>query len=144
MKHLLRLLCLLLLIGCAKETGTEKIDLEKWKVEVAATEKAFSDMAQEKGLVEAFTYFAAEDGAIRRNGEIIKGKEAIRAWYENDVTPGETLVWKPTFVDVSNSGDLAYTYGNFTYTYYDSLGNEEQNEGLFHTVWKRQEDGSWS
>lgn len=129
----------MLLLGC----GSHNQDLEKWKKEIVEVEKAFNDMAQQEGLVKAFEFFAANDGVIRRSKKIIKGKEAIRKWYENDVQPNETLTWKPTFVDVSKSGDLAYTYGNFTFTFPDSLGNMKQNTGIFHTVWKRQADGSW-
>lgn len=62
---------------------------------------------------------------------------------QNDVRPNETLTWKPTFVDVSKSGDMAFTYGDFVFTYLDSLGNKKQNKGIFHTVWKRQNDSSW-
>ena len=55
----------------------------------------------------------------------------------------ETLSWKPDFIDVSDSGDMAYTYGKALYTYTDSLGVTKEYPALFHTVWKRQEDGSW-
>lgn len=135
------ILGVLVFSACSPEPNEEQ--LSQWKEEVRAAEKAFNDMAQEKGLVEAFEYFAAEDGVIRRSKKIIQGKTDIRTWYENDVRPNETLTWSPTFIDVSKSGDLAYTYGDFTFTYYDTLGNEKQNKGIFHTVWKRQKDGSW-
>lgn len=141
MKTLIFLSALFIITSCTTSPKAE--DLEEWKEEVAAAEKAFNDMAQNKGLVEAFGHFAAEDGVIRRSKKIVQGKAAIRAWYEQDVRPNETLSWYPTFIDVSQSGDLAYTYGNFTFTYYDSLGKEKKNEGIFHTVWKRQKDGSW-
>lgn len=141
MKNLTVAISAILLFGCT--TASREGDIKKWKDEVVATEKAFNDMAQEKGLVEAFAHFAAEDGVIRRSKKIIQGKEEIRKWYEKDVRPNETLTWAPTFVDVSESGDLAWTYGDFTFTYYDSLGNEKQNQGIFHTVWKRQTDGAW-
>lgn len=135
----------LILIGLVYSCNQpcNEANLEQWKKEVANAEKAFNDMAQEKGLVEAFEYFAASDGVIRRSKKIIQGKAAIREWYENDVRPNETLTWSPSFIDVSSSGDLAYTYGDFVFTYYDTLGNEKQNKGIFHTVWKRQEDGNW-
>ena len=55
----------------------------------------------------------------------------------------ENLSWKPDFVDVSASGDLGYTYGHFTYSYTDSTGTIMESSGVFHTVWKRQADGSW-
>ena len=51
--------------------------------------------------------------------------------------------WKPDFVDVSSSGDLGYTYGQYTFIRLDSIGNETASQGIFHTVWKRQSDGNW-
>jgi len=140
MKNLIVLL-LILLPGCQSENIESKI--EKWKAEVANAEKAFCDMAQKEGLARAFEYYAAEDGVLRRRNKIVKGKVAIANWYKDDVKPNETLVWKPTYIDVSESGDLAYTYGNFTFTYPDTLGNMKQNNGIFHTVWKRQDNGEW-
>ena len=134
------MLCIISLLGCSE---SQEGNLEIWKEQVAAAEKAFNDMAHERGLTEAFTYFAADSGVIRRSKKIIKGKQDIQEWYANDVRPNETLTWYPTFIDVSKSGDMAYTYGNFTFTYYDSLGTEKQNKGIFHTVWKRQPDNTW-
>ena len=132
---------ILFFTGC--KTETNKDEMEVWKSEVRAVEKAFNDMAQKEGLTKAFEHFAAEDGVIRRSKKIIKGKNAIAEWYKNDVQPGDSLTWIPTFVDVSSSGDMAFTYGDFVFTYLDSLGNKKENRGIFHTVWKRQKDGSW-
>ena len=100
-------------------------------------------MAQQEGLVKAFEFYAADDGVIKRGKKVIQGKNAIAKWYENDVNPNETLTWRPTFVGVSQAGDLAYTYGDFTFTYPDTLGELKKNAGIFHTVWKRQVDGNW-
>lgn len=131
----------LLLVRCQNKENTNEI--EKWKAEIMDVEKAFNDMAQDKGLIKAFEFYAAEDGVIRRNKKVIKGKKAISDWYTKDVRPNETLSWKPTFIDVSSSGDMAYTYGEYTFSYLDSLGNKKENKGIFHTVWKRQDDESW-
>lgn len=141
MKTFLIIISLSVLVACKKDTT--KADVEKWTLEIMEVEKAFNDMAQNEGVVKAFEYYAAKDGVIKRGKRIIKGKKAIEDWYSNDIKPGETLTWTPTFVDVSKFGDLAYTYGDFVFTYKDSLGNEKQNKGIFHTVWKRQENGSW-
>lgn len=138
--YILAIVCLSL-IGCDKTTNAS--DIEKWKNEIKAVEKDFNDMAQDQGLIKAFEFFAAEDGVIRRSKKIIKGKKAIEAWYQQDVRPNETLSWKPTFIDVSSSGDLAYTYGDFVFTSVDSTGTKKVNKGIFHTVWKRQKDGNW-
>lgn len=129
------------LIGCQSPNNNE--DLEKWKQEIVAVEKAFNDMAAEEGLARAFEHFAAEDGVIMRNMEIISGKEAISDYTSKSIGPNQSLTWSPTFVDVSASGDLAYTYGDFTFTIADSLGTKTEHKGIFHTVWKRQDDGTW-
>ncbi len=143
MKVYILTVTLLLLVAqsCNKTTDTE--NKAKWINEIMSVEKAFNDMALEVGLVKAFEFYAAEDGVIRRKNKVIKGKSAIAEWYEKDVKPDETLTWKPNFVDVSNSGDLAYTYGDYAFSYPDSLGNTKSNTGTFHTVWKRQKDGKW-
>ncbi len=131
----------LVVFGCNKPDTSKSI--ETWKSEIMQVEQDFNDMAQKKGLVEAFHTYAAEDGVIRRGKKVVKGKSNIREWYRNDVRPNETLTWKPTFVDVSSSGDLAYTYGDYIFTSTDSTGAKKESTGIFHTVWKRQEDGRW-
>ena len=129
------------LISCSVNPRPEQ--MEKWKSEIMEAEQAFNDLAEKQGLAVAFGTFAAKDGVIRRRGKVIKSPAAIRAWYEEDAQPGDTLSWKPDFIDVSKSGDLGYTYGGFTFKYLDSLGNQKVNTGTFHSVWKRQANGEW-
>jgi len=138
----------LLLSNCT--SGTEKAldkdaKLTKWKGEIKATERAFSEMAQKEGIATAFLTFAAEDAVLMRDNNLIRGRAAIKERFKAlQSTPGaESLSWEPSFVDVSASGDLGYTYGNFVYTTTDSLGQKTTLEGVFHTVWKRQADGQW-
>ncbi|GET34187.1 hypothetical protein PbJCM13498_30500 [Prolixibacter bellariivorans] len=136
------LISLLVLTSC--KTGTER-QIEQWKTEIRQTEQAFAEMAQKEGIPKAFLTYAAEDAVLLRNNQLIKGKQALRAFYSQQTTPSEkvSLTWKPDFVDVSKSGDLGYTYGTYQYTVTDSLGGTKTSEGIFHTVWKRQADGSW-
>lgn len=143
MKKLLQLSAFLVLVmcGCANEKSEQ--DIEKWKSEIIQVEKDFDAMAQTEGLAKAFHQYAASDGVIRRKNKVIQGKSAIKAWYEKDMRPNETLTWTPTFVEVSNSGDLAYTYGNYIFKSVDSTGSVKENTGIFHTVWKRQTNGEW-
>ena len=99
-------------------------------------------MAIAEGMSAAFIHFAADDAVLNRNG-IISGKDSIKAWFDSWDQTGIKLEWEPDFVDVSKSGDLAYTYGSFTFTRMDTSGVTDQNSGIFHTVWKRQPDGKW-
>ena len=133
--------CCCFIMAC--NTSTTNSDLEKWKAEIMEAEKNFNALAQKEGIIKAFQTYAAEDAVIKRGKNIIKGNYAITEWYRKDNRPNETLSWKPDFVDVSDSGDLGYTYGGFTFTSIDSIGNRIESFGKFHTVWKRQADGSW-
>lgn len=115
--------------------------VETWKQEILDTELGFSDMAQKEGMNTAFLAFVADDAVLLRNDKLIKGKHNIQSYMKNSASKG--LSWKPDFVDVSSSGDLGYTYGEYTYTFQDSLGTDVTSKGIFHTIWKRQPDGSW-
>lgn len=131
----------LLLFSCSSKPDTATIEV--WKAEIMAVEKAFNDKAQKDGIVEAFEFYAADDGVIKRGKRVIEGKNAIAEWYRNDIKGNEKLTWQPTFVDVSKSGDMAYTYGDFVFRYPDSLGVKKESKGIFHTIWKRQQNGEW-
>ncbi len=139
MKSLYILCICVFAIGCSKQ----KIDPEDIKQEILQAETEFDKMANEVGIKEAFIAFAADDAVLNRNRDVVVGKAAIAAFYENQSDQKATLTWKPDFVDVSASGDLGYTYGKYTYVTYDSLDNSREIKGIFHTVWKRQDDGSW-
>jgi len=122
---------------------SSQVTHENLKSELFAVEKEFCDMAQREGVEKAFVYFAADSSVILRGEQLIKGKEAILRKYSIFPTKGVKLVWTPDFADVALSGDLGYTYGKYTYTATDSLGVNHESNGVFHTVWKRQANGSW-
>jgi len=117
--------------------------IEIWKNEVMQAELDFAEMAKTEGIAEAFEAFAANDAVLSRNNILVLGKKGIRNLYENRDLTNVSLTWIPDFIDVAASGDLAYTYGKYTYTSIDSTGIGTSSNGIFHTVWKRQEDGSW-
>lgn len=132
-------ICLLFVFACKQDNLEAK--KEQWKQEILKTEIEFAELVKEKGLHEAFVTFADEDAVLMRNNSLIIGKKGIDERYSN--FNSKNLEWKPDFIDVSNSGDLAYTYGMYNFKFKDSIGNDIIDTGVFHTVWKRQIDGSW-
>ena len=139
----LAILILSVPIGCNPKVSDAQI--LQWKEEIRETELAFSALSEEEGVAEAFLAYAAGNAVLMRGKDLIKGHDAIRQRFEaNPADPSEVqLTWSPDFVDVSESGDLGYTYGTYTLVTTDSLGNKNTSTGVFHTVWKRQPDGSW-
>ena len=120
-----------------------EVDVDKLKLEIMGVEKRFDDMVAEKGISEAFLFFAAEDAVIMRNNRVFKGKTEIKKYFDSVELNDIKLKWKPDFVDMSSSGDMAYTYGKYVFSARDKAGKILKSEGVFHTVWKRQVDGKW-
>lgn len=132
------LCALLILCACGKDNK------EKAKGEIAKAEKEFEKMAAEKGIGEAFWYYADTAAVIKRkNDSLIKGKEGIRNFYSAPFYKTASVNWSPDYVNVSEGGDLGYTFGKYVWKTKDSAGKVNEFKGVFHTVWKRQADGSW-
>lgn len=136
------LLGLLMITSCVKKE--ERMTVDDYKSEIFNSEKDFEKMVREKGIAAGFYQFADSNAVIKReNDTLIIGKENIRKYYANPKFKNAVVTWSPDFINVSESGDMAYTYGKYTWTVKDSTGKTNTFKGVFHTVWKRQADGNW-
>lgn len=122
---------------------TSKEQIALWKQEIMETEKKFSELANSEGIEKAFIAYADDNAVLLRGDKLIEGKQAIQSHFKQLHGKNIQLSWSPNFVEVAKSGDLAYTYGNYSYTVIDSTGIKTESEGIFHTVWKRQSNGQW-
>lgn len=101
-------------------------------------------MAAEKGIAYAFWFYADSAAVIKRgNDSLIHGKEGIRNFYSAPYFATARVKWSPDRVEVSGSGDMGSSYGRYEWVSTDSLGAKHTSTGVFHTVWKKQADGSW-
>jgi len=102
-------------------------------------------MAAEKGIAEAFHFFADEKGVIKReNDTLIIGSENIKLYYQKQNFDSTTVVnWTPDYIDVAEDGSLAYTYGHYVWKFKDEQDSITEYKGVFHTVWKKQTGGDW-
>lgn len=130
------------LIGLLITTTVKpKKDYEK---EIREAEKAFEKMAAEKGIAQAFYFYADDNAVIKREKDtLIKGKDGIRNYHGTQNLKNTTVNWTPDFVSVSEDGTMAYTYGKYVWKVKEANGKIKEHKGVFHTVWKRQKDGSW-
>ena len=96
----------------------------------------------EKLPVHAFewSYFQSEN---RGNDSIISGNKQIREFYEKKQNKNTTVNWTPDFIEVSKDGTLAYTYGKYVWKIRKEDGTTSESKGVFHTVWKLQQDKTW-
>ncbi|QQS51326.1 MAG: DUF4440 domain-containing protein [Bacteroidota bacterium] len=136
---------LLLAILCSGVfSACQQKNLEELKAEIQQTEDGFMLELQTKGAAEAFYNYAAEDAVILRgNDSLIKGKEPIRNYYSQAIFENATAEWKPDFIEVSEDGSIAYSYGRYQWHFRDSTGNVKSWQGVYHTIWKKLPDGNW-
>jgi ketosteroid isomerase-like protein len=112
--------------------------------EIMQTEKDFAKLVKDQGLTYAFLYYADENAVLNRQNKLIRGKEAIRNYLEQNQAPERSkLEWTPDAVEVSELGDLAWTYGKYQYHFAESTGKMLCREGIFHTIWKKQANNTW-
>ena len=140
---LITIIFLVILIFSGCRMNENEIDTAELKNEIVKMEKEFAELVKTGGIKKAFLYYAAEDAVLNRNNTLIRGKEEIKTYFENQTLSDIKLEWKPDFVDVAESGDIAYTYGKYNFSAKSETGEEVKSTGVFHTVWKKQDDGSW-
>lgn len=139
-KSLLPAVGLILCIACTNTNNRQ----EQARDEIRRAEKDFERMAAEKGIAEAFYFFADTSAVIKReNDTLITGRDAIRNYYSADYFKSASVKWSPDFTDASEDGKLGYTYGKYIWQSKDSSGKIHETTGVFHTVWKKQKDGAW-
>ena len=124
--------------SCSTQNNRSKAELAD---EIVAVEAAFAKMAADSGIGPAFVYFASDNAVILRGKELVRGKDSIALLFRDRINTGESLTWKPDFVDVAASGDLAYTYGKYIYSV-EVDGKAVSDTGIFNTVWRRDSEGN--
>jgi ketosteroid isomerase-like protein len=114
------------------------------KQELITADTEFSNLSAEKGMHEAFLAYMDENVVMLKPYQYpIVGKEKQREIYAQNPDTGFTLTWKPSFADISQSGELGYTYGIWEITTKDSTGKEVKGNGTYATVWKKDSEGKW-
>jgi ketosteroid isomerase-like protein len=84
--------------------------VKRYRAELDAAERAFSDESQVIGIGPAFTKFGSADAMnVAGGADFTYGNQAIGASFGNE--PGSPLTWAPDGVVVAGSGDLGITYG---------------------------------
>ena len=126
------ILNLVLLLGVALSAFGQS-DLQK----LVDTEHLFAQVAAESGTKRAFLEFLADD-AVVFVPDRVNGKEY---WTARQPSPS-LLSWAPNYADISSSGILGYTTGNWEFR---PKGKDDTPAafGEFITVWLRRPNGTY-
>jgi ketosteroid isomerase-like protein len=128
---------LLLLVSCQSE-GNENLHQQ-----IIDTDRDFSKMASDKGISEAFIFYADEKVIKPSPGQQpVVGKFALLEWYKKNPANGFKLTWEPLKAEVS--GQLGYTFGGYTLVTKTTDGLRDTTlYGNYVSIWKQKKDGTW-
>ena len=119
----------------------QTVNVEQEKAALMAADAEWS-----KTTTDAAKFAAAftPDGTLSLAGApAMKGPDTIKAAMEPMIkSPGFSLTWQATRAEVSASGDLGYTAGNYTLKTNTPSGIPVTENGKFQTTWKKI-DGVW-
>jgi ketosteroid isomerase-like protein len=134
---ILALLSAALLGGCARGSATQRLTDQ-----LLAADKAFSAMSAKEGPKAAYvSYFTSDAKILSQYRMGVAGVQDIFLQLPSDVK----LTWDPSFVDVSSSGDLGYSWGRYTQVVMSKkLGMKPALQmGYYVMIWKRNQLGQW-
>jgi len=106
-------------------------------------EAEFMKAAAEHGSQGYLSYYADDAVEVPNGGPIIQGKVNIAKGMGFLDRKDNHLTWAPVGADISESGDLGYTYGTFEFRSKDKDGKTVVDHGKYTSIWKKQKDGSW-
>ncbi len=131
----------LMVTACNQAPDTHDADVAA----VQANETQWNQDFASKDTDKITAHYADDAILIVSGGPPTSGKEAIRAEIKQMTSdPAMSLQFHPTKVDVSKSGDLAYTQGNYTLTATDMQTHQIINDhGSYVTTYRKQPDGTW-
>jgi ketosteroid isomerase-like protein len=106
-------------------------------------EGEFMKAAAEKGSQGYMSYYADESVEVPNGAPLIQGKAEIAKGMGFLDDKNNSLIWTPVGANISASGDLGYTYGNYEFHAKDKDGKPVVQYGKYTSIWKLQKDGSW-
>ena len=111
--------------------------------DVRCAEIAFSVSVEEKDI-DAFSALLDDDARFIAN-HVRRGREEIvKAWsgyFKDDAS--SAIVWRPQFIEVLKSADLALSRGPYRLRGTEDDGDEYEDWGTYNSVWRLSNDGRW-
>ena len=137
----IRSLALASFVVIAGNSGASDADTDA-KQAVRCAEIGFSESAESRNIAEFEAFIHPDARFIGQT--VLHGPESIvAAWAVFFQADGPAIRWRPEFVEVLESGELAMTRGPYRVTSVDANGAEKHEWGIFNSVWKRSHDASW-
>jgi ketosteroid isomerase-like protein len=124
--------------------GGPAVDVEAERASLREAAEAYQAAASAKDAAAVVAMYDASALMIPPDAELVEGLEGVRAYRFGFIeTPGVSLDFQLTRVEVATSGDIGWTFSIGAITI--DRGDEPPGRDVvrdFHT-WRKQADGSW-
>jgi len=115
--------------------------------EIEAVRKANQEWLKavtERNIAGVMEFYAEDAVWLVPKIPIMTWKDAIRKLWEADFAgPDYSLAWKPIKIEISQSGDLASSFGTWSGKAKDEKGNATAIGGYYVVIWKKAPGGTW-
>ena len=103
------------------------------------------DKASEAKSAEGWLSYYSDDAIMMPPGEnVCKDKASRKASIKKMfATPGVSLRFQTSKVEISQMGDLGYAVGVYQWSSKDAKGKDYHETGKYCETWKKQLDGNW-
>lgn len=109
-------------------------------LELKSVDCDFSKLSKDVGMKTAFIEFIDSNGVmLRSNNRPFVGANAIDYLIQQD-DQGYSLSWDPLHAEISESGELGFTYGIYRL---QSKSIDTAIFGTYTNIWRKQHDGKW-
>lgn len=130
---------LLLLISCKNEDADQKAETSS----LLQADINFAEASKNFGAAEAFRQFLAENAIqFPAAADPVKGNSNIFIRMKNSRVKYQ-LLWVPKDAEVARSGDLGYTWGEYTFSYKSGNDSLIKENGHYVNVWRKNSRGDW-
>lgn len=145
MGRLVIVLTVVLAITSANGCGSRaNVDLAKEEAAIRKTDADWLAASTAHDLERVLPFWADDATILSPGTPPIVGKQAIRQYVAGAfATPGFSISWKTEKIELSNSGDMAYSTGTDRVSFTTPDGKSMTQENRAVAVWKKQPDGSW-
>ena len=142
--RLAKFAAVLLLLPCSMAAQQpDRATISAREKEIRALEAAMMAAAAEKGAAGYMSFYAEDAVELPNGAQMLLGKDSIGKTMIFLDDKNNRLTWSPVHVDVSASGDLAYSFGNYEFRSIGKDGKPSVEHGKYTTIWKKQRDGKW-
>lgn len=132
--------------ACIPDATQEAATRQRDEVEaIRQADLAWSSAQAEDGLEGTMSAYLDDAIMLPPNAAMSVGKEAIRAASAEAGmgSPGFSVSWAPTKIEVAESGELAYAIGTNRGTVPGPCGTPITVQGKYIEIWKKDSGGTW-